>query len=147
MAIDYDFNGAQVKGRNPFAVLGLSIITLGIYLIVWWYKINREMRDASARRIEVDPIMSVLAITLGGLVIVPALVSFHKTARRAQEMSKLAGRSEGVNMWAYWLLYLFTNIGAFIYLQWELNKIWTSMQQSGSTMPATATAGSPFVPA
>jgi uncharacterized membrane protein len=147
MATDYDFNGAQVKGRNPFAVLGLSIITLGIYYFVWWYKINREVRDASSGRIVVDPMMSVLAVTLGALIVVPAFVSFHKTGRRAQEMAALAGRSEGVNLLAYWLLYLFTGVGAYIYLQWELNKIWTTMQQSGATMSSTATSASPIMPA
>jgi hypothetical protein len=34
------------KIRNPWGVLGLSLITLGIYYVFWWYFINREMRDA-----------------------------------------------------------------------------------------------------
>ena len=33
------------KIRNPLAVLGLGLITLGIYHIFWWYFINREMAD------------------------------------------------------------------------------------------------------
>jgi hypothetical protein len=35
----------QFKRRNPAAVwLGLPLITLGIYSLVWWYKINDEAR-------------------------------------------------------------------------------------------------------
>jgi ABC-type Fe3+-siderophore transport system permease subunit len=136
MATPYVLAGAHVKGRNPFAVLGLSIITLGIYWFVWWYKVNREMRDASQRRVLVDPTMSLLAVTIGALVVVPALVSIHKTARRSQELARLAGRTDYTNMWLYWLLYLFTGIGSSIYLQWELNKTWSTMS-SGGTVAAS----------
>ena len=37
--------GATAKVRSPVAVAILSVITLGIYLIFWWYFINREMAD------------------------------------------------------------------------------------------------------
>ncbi len=139
MATDYNFAGASVRARNPFAVLGLSIVTLGIYQWYWWYQINREMRDASQRRIDVSPGMSLLAVTLGALVLVPPLVSTHRTARRAQQMGSLAGRDELLNMWAYWLLILFTGIGGYIYLQWELNKIWTTISRAGAA-PASLAA-------
>lgn len=130
MATDYRFNNAPVKGRNPFGVLGLSIITFGIYYWYWWYQINREMRDSSAGRIPVDPIMSLVAITFGVFILIPPFVSFHKTGRRAQEAGRLAGRPEVLSMWVYWLLYLFTGYGGAIYLQWELNKVWTAMSQA-----------------
>jgi hypothetical protein len=35
------------KQRNPLAVIGLSIITLGIYGLVWLYKTYQEMKDWS----------------------------------------------------------------------------------------------------
>jgi len=35
------------KIRNPLAPLGLSIITLGVYIFVWLYKILEEMRHHS----------------------------------------------------------------------------------------------------
>ncbi len=44
MAGLHTFDGVYVRERH-FAPLGLGIITLGIYPLVWWYKINREMRD------------------------------------------------------------------------------------------------------
>jgi hypothetical protein len=31
--------------RNPNVVAVLTIVTFGLYLIYWWYIVNREMRD------------------------------------------------------------------------------------------------------
>ena len=69
---------ARAKLRNPLGVVGLSIITIGIYYIFWWYFINREMRDFGRARgtdLGQNPGNSVLAITLGALIIVPAIVT------------------------------------------------------------------------
>src|SRR5262245_59281352 len=48
MAEPVRFGGVEVTKRNPWGVWGLTLITFGIYGIVWWYKINREVRDYSA---------------------------------------------------------------------------------------------------
>ena len=59
---------SRAKLRNPLGVVGLSIITIGIYYIFWWYYINREMRDFGRARgtdLGQNPTNSVLAITLG----------------------------------------------------------------------------------
>ena len=47
MAQEMTIRGTQapVKVRNPWAVALLPIVTLGIYHLVWWYRINRELRD------------------------------------------------------------------------------------------------------
>ena len=37
MAYEVNANGAIAKVRNPWGVLGLSLITLGIYTIFWYY--------------------------------------------------------------------------------------------------------------
>ena len=41
------------KLRGPWAVFFLALVTLGIYYLVWYYKINRELRDAGGQ--EVSP--------------------------------------------------------------------------------------------
>jgi hypothetical protein len=72
--------GRMGKARNIFLVwLAWPLITLGIYRIVWWYKINREARDLD-ERIIVSPGLSALAITLGAFIIVPPFVSVYKPA-------------------------------------------------------------------
>ena len=37
--------GSTAKVRNPVAVAVLAVVTLGIYLVCWWYFINRELAD------------------------------------------------------------------------------------------------------
>ena len=34
-----------MKIRSLWAVALLPIITLGIYHLVWWYRVSRELRD------------------------------------------------------------------------------------------------------
>ena len=49
------------KTRGPVVVWLLSAVTLGIYYLVWWYKINREVRDFDPS-IEVSPGTATLAV-------------------------------------------------------------------------------------
>ena len=83
--------------RNPNVVAVLSIVTFGLYLIYWWYTVNREMRDF-ARSVQPthplaasSPGTSTLAVTLGAFVIVPIFVTAHSTARRVGEAMSLSG--------------------------------------------------------
>jgi hypothetical protein len=43
--------GAPGKVRNPWGVIGLSIITIGIYAIYWQYAVFKEMKDYSGEGI------------------------------------------------------------------------------------------------
>ena len=43
--------GAKGKVRNPWAVIGLSIITLGIYALYWQYATFKEIKDYSGEGI------------------------------------------------------------------------------------------------
>jgi hypothetical protein len=77
------------KERNGFAVwLVLPLITLGIYHFVWYYKINRELRDNGS---DVEPGMALLALTLGAVLIVPPFVSVYNTGQRIAEAQRRAG--------------------------------------------------------
>ena len=85
---------AMAKIRNPLGVSGCGFITLGIYLAFWWYFINREMRDlgqARGRDLGQSPGNSVLAVTLGALIIVPAIVSEWRTSMRIQQSQETVG--------------------------------------------------------
>ena len=51
-------SGYRVKLRSPWAVALLPFITLGIYHLVWWYRINREnarSRRRPRRRTQAEP--------------------------------------------------------------------------------------------
>ena len=63
----------------------MSIITLGIYGLYWYYAVNKELEVSGQK---VAPVMSLLAITFGVILVIPPFVSLYNTAdriRRAQE--------------------------------------------------------------
>lgn len=116
----------RVKMRSPLAVALLSLITLGIYHIVWWYKINREMSDygrSRGRDLGQSPGLSTLALFPGGLIIIPALVTAWRGTQRVQGTARVSGR-EPLNGWIALILYIVFGLGWIAYLQFELNKVW-----------------------
>ena len=127
--------GANAKIRNPWGVLGLTLITIGIYFFFWWYYINREMKDlGQARGVDLGqkPGNSVLAVTLGALIIVPAIVSEWTTSgriERSQEAVGLERRASGPVIFV--LLLLISPVGLW-YAQSELNKVWQAVAPGGA---------------
>jgi hypothetical protein len=122
---------SRAKLRNPLGVVGLSIITLGIYYIFWWYFINREMRDLGRARntdLGQNPGNSVLAITLGALIIVPAIVSMWRTCDRIQRSQEVAGVDRGANGPIIFILLLLIGPVGLWYAQSELNKVWDAVR-------------------
>jgi len=121
------------KMRNPWGVLGLSLITLGIYYWFWWYFINREMKDyGNANNVDLgqSPGISVLAITLGAFVIIPPFVSIWRTGRRMERTQRTAGVSGGSGP-LFFVLHLIPIVSLFapVYMQTELNKAWRAIRE------------------
>src|ERR687896_1622674 len=86
--------GSTAKIRNPLGTVGLSLITIGIYYVFWWYFINREMRDLGRARntdLGQEPVQSVLALTLGALVIIPAIVTLWRACDRIERSQEAVG--------------------------------------------------------
>ena len=138
--------GATAKVRNPLGVLGLTLITLSIYFFFWWYFINREMRDLGAARntdLGQNPANSVWAITLGALIIVPAIVTEWRTGARIEGAQEAVGMERRVSgPIVFILLLLLSPIGIW-YAQNELNKVWAAQGTSGTG--ATLSAAQPGV--
>ena len=121
--------GAPAKLRNPLGTVGLTLITLGIYYFFWWYYINREMRDFGRSRgvdLGQNPGNSLLAVTLGGLILVPAIVSLWTTSDRIQRTQETAGVERGANGPVIFILLLLISPVGLWYAQNELNKAWTA---------------------
>ncbi|HVY77473.1 MAG TPA: DUF4234 domain-containing protein [Solirubrobacterales bacterium] len=119
-------SGDKVKIRSPWAAALLPIVTLGIYHLVWWYRINRELRDygkAKGYDLGQNPTNSLLALFPGGIVIIPALITYWRGTKRVMGASKVAGQ-EPLNGWIAILLYLFIAPGLWAYIQVSLNHIW-----------------------
>ncbi|HEV2874616.1 MAG TPA: DUF4234 domain-containing protein [Thermoleophilaceae bacterium] len=130
--------GSTAKIRNPLGTVGLSIITIGIYYVFWWYFVNREMRDLGKSRntdLGESPGNSVLALTLGALIIVPALVTLWTTSgriERSQEAVGIERRASGPIIFI--LLLLIGPVGIW-YAQSELNKVWEAQRSGGGGLP------------
>ena len=142
---------ARAKLRNPLGVVGLSIITLGIYYVFWWYYINREMRDFGRARgtdLGQNPGNSVLAITLGALIIVPAIVTLWRTSDRIQRTQETAGVSHPASGPIIFVLLLLIGPVGIWYAQNELNKAWTDQASGGSagSLPASEAVAQPAPP-
>jgi hypothetical protein len=126
--------GAHAKVRDEGLVVLWTVLTLGIWTLVWYYRINREMRDfgrahGDQKLADSNPVLSILAVTLGALIIVPAIVSYWKTTGRIRRMQRACNVSltEG---WVVGALYVF---GIFFllpliaippYVQSGLNHVW-----------------------
>jgi hypothetical protein len=136
---------ATAKVRDPGMVLLFFFLTLGffVYPQVWYYRINRELRDYGESKgddelAKSNPVLSVLAVTIGALIIVPPFVSWYRTTQRIKKAQGLAGITETLNGWYLVLAYvgtiIFTITGLLIpYLVQEaLNKIWKQLPEAGS---------------
>src|SRR6478609_9385191 len=77
------------KTRNPWGVWGLSLITLGIYFLYWYYKVNDEVRNYD-RSIEVEPGISLLA----QFIPIANIISFYKSGERIDRARTTAGVSD-----------------------------------------------------
>ncbi|HYY23267.1 MAG TPA: DUF4234 domain-containing protein [Thermoleophilaceae bacterium] len=138
--------GSQVPGkvRDPLGVVALSFVTLGIYAIVWYYKINKEMAEIGKGRgteeCGTDPGTSLLAITLGALVIVPALVSIYKSCVRLSAAERVTGTRAGMEAGLLFLLYLLLAPVALYIAQSNLNKVLDHQAGGATVAPGEAPA-------
>jgi hypothetical protein len=131
LAEQLQVRGTTVKIRNPFLVFLWSLVTLGIYYVVWYYKINRELRDAAG--VDVSPVVAIVAITIGWLVIVPPFFSWYRTFERIVQAQRGVGHTSEASPILGFILYV---IAVFflpvevIYAQDELNKVWRAAGSS-----------------
>jgi hypothetical protein len=126
--------GLTAKIRGPITVAILSIVTLGIYVLFWWYFINREMADYGRARgtkeLGDNPMKSLLALFPGGLILVPAIWTMVTTFQRIQASQRLNGQTP-VNGWLGFVLYLVFSPALFGYMQSGLNSTWKAMTPAG----------------
>lgn len=116
-------NGPSGKTRSPIGVFLLSIITLGIYGIVWYYKVNVELKNFNSS-IQVNPTNMILLY-----IFVPyfAIFSIFYTGQRIQQAQAAAGlpstTSPGIGV-----LLAFLIGGHSFYYQDALNSLWQYRQ-------------------
>jgi hypothetical protein len=114
--------GLAMKRRNPLAAwLGLPLITLGIYHLVWYYKIHREMAEFGRRT--AAPIAGpMLVLLLLGWTLIAPLASYFNTGNRIAVAQRAAGLQPTCNPWIGLVLCFLFGLQT-LYYQVELNKI------------------------
>jgi Domain of unknown function (DUF4234) len=114
--------GLTGKHRNPVLVwLVWPIITLGIYHLYWWYKINDEARRLDPS-IEVNPLLSLLALFPGAFIVVPPFVTVYRTGD--PNVLPIVG-----------LLLMFVLSLYALYYQMSLNGIWSTFGNQPENSP------------
>ena len=134
MARKLEVQGAgTVKVIHPAIAFLLAIVTLGIYYIFWYGIRNSELNDFGAaaspgeNQLAVSTFGAILAITIGGLLIVPPFVSqwrFYKRIARGQELVGLDDRISHVTGILLYTLAFFLLPFEVAYAQHHLNRLW-----------------------
>jgi uncharacterized protein DUF4234 len=127
------------KIRNPIHVLLLDLVTLGIYGVVWYFKINSELarlgRIRHTTELGENPRNSLLALFPGMLIIVPAVVSMLNTIKRlrvAQTLTNIPEAEHVDSLPAFVLLFFVPPIGSW-YFQKRLNNVWRAQATGNSS--------------
>jgi hypothetical protein len=128
-------SGTTAKLRNPVVVAILVIVTLGIYQIVWWYLVNREMaehgRALGRKDLGEDPARSTLALFPGGLIVVPAIWTTVTTFIRIQTAQRLHAQ-QPINGWLGFVLLIVFSPALIGYMQSGLNSAWSAALAPGT---------------
>ena len=113
------------KTRSPIGVWLLSLVSLGIYGYVHWYKVNREIHEYDTS-VEVSPAKAVLAFFPGALLCgIPPLVSMYNTGERTNRVQVRAGINPSASGALTLVLGILIGFQGF-YVQDQLNKIWAT---------------------
>jgi hypothetical protein len=133
------------KIRHPVIVPVLTVITLGIYGLYWWYQVNRELRDLGrARGVEglgEKPVNSLLAFFPGAIIIVPPYVSLYNAVKRIGKAQETTVGEVTFNGWIILILILASFVvgvaGIVVpgYIQSELNKVWENVEANSAGAP------------
>lgn len=138
----------MAKIRNPLAPALLPFVTFGIYTLVWYYKINKELAEmGKARNTEelgTSPTTSLMAVLFGWIIIVPPFLSFYNTWKRKVAAERLTGQDGMEAGLGFLLSILIGPVGHYL-LQRDLNDV-VQAQAGGSPLPP-APAGAPPVEA
>jgi hypothetical protein len=134
MAETVTLDGEVYVKRNPLGVLGLSIITIGIYWFYWYYKVNDEIRRFEKDN-TVRPGMALLAVTLGWFLIVPPFISVYNTSLHVVHMEERAGIAARLSPAINVVLLLVVSVGIGIYTQEHLNGVWERGTTTATALP------------
>jgi Domain of unknown function (DUF4234) len=113
--------GLQMKPRSPIGVWLLPFITLGIYHLVYWYKIHAELAEFDRRR-QISPVFELMSVWLLSWTIVLPIMSIVGLATKIRNAQTAAGLPPDCSGGIGFLLALCLGTDV-IYYQSKLNDI------------------------
>ena len=144
MAETVTVEGKQYLKRSPLGVLGLDIITLGIYFFVWYYKISKELRSA-LNDDTISPMRSLMAMTFGWLIIVPPFLALWNTAKHVRELEQRMGVQQTLEPALTIVILVVFAPANTTYVQSHLNSAWDAA--GSAPVPAVPPPGTTPSPA
>ncbi|HEY7659799.1 MAG TPA: DUF4234 domain-containing protein [Actinomycetota bacterium] len=133
MAETVTIEGQSYLKRNPLGVLGLSFITLGIYGLYWYFKVNEEIQRYT-RDDSISPSRSLLAVIPGFLLIVPPFIAYYNTSNHIVRMQQDRALASQISPALVVILAIVLWFGMAAYVQEHLNRVWDAA--SGARAPA-----------
>ena len=132
-------SGLAMKRRNPWLVwLVWPFITLGIYHLVWYYKIHKEMAEFDRRRAVPVAGPMLILLFLSWTLIAP-LISYYNCGNRIAATQRSAGLQPTCSPVVGLLLMLFAFGSGTVYYQYELNRVVDVYQaEPGTQVPLFA---------
>jgi Domain of unknown function (DUF4234) len=113
--------GIQMKRRRPVAAWLLTLATLGIYGLAYWYKIHSELLEYD-RRHHISPLFELTSVCLMAWTVILPFMSVGSLAQKIRIAQVTAGRKQDCSGTRGILLALL--FGAHvIYYQRKLNEI------------------------
>jgi hypothetical protein len=127
--------------RNPLGVVGVSLITLGIYFFVWYYKINAEIKRFE-RDQTMSPTRSLMAMILGWIIIAPPFIAMYNTAKHVRAAEARVGIQQQLEPALVFVFMIVVSVANGFYIQEHLNLMWDHLART-SALPS---AGPPRLP-
>jgi hypothetical protein len=125
-------DGKPYLKRHPLGVLGLSLITLGIYGFYWYYKVNDEIKRYTGDE-TISPSRSLLAVIPGFILIVPPFIAYYNTANHVLQMEQQRRVLSQISPALVVILGILIWIGMAAYVQEHLNRVWDAASTGGAS--------------
>ena len=98
-----------------------------IYGYYWFHRSNKEMEAWSNGRIHYNATKSLLALILGGFLIVPPFIAWSTYIKRVNEARRMAGLPQDVSYWG--------TIGRSLLLSYSVKHLQDKFNEIGTRPP------------